>query len=636
MLATLESLASKRGVCIAIIAALIALFTGMRAVYLSADSPQDLTISAAIFTDEGFKTFDSRNDILVGAQKWTPEDEYEAWNTRSPLTAMAFEWVFSHFGVSFASARVISVFYSFLAMIILAIFMARRYGRVPALVATVLFGTNFFILMHGRLALYESHLLFYLALSLLGFSEAMTGSGGGAKRMAVRALFLLAGIASILSAFYIKRSIFIIAVALLPAAVLYLAAKRENPPEKLNRKLLMLMAMFLAVYGILAHMNTVKIILLFVLNATQVQGQILSDFIPVVLFDPIHLVIGRGLYAEFIFLHPLTFAASMLCSIRIFHSFIFEGKRNGTDLALASWLFFGFFLLSILDYHPSRYYLLLAVPLIVLATRIISEWEGLSLASFIQTKKPFPFNVLFWGLCVTMLVYTGVVFIVTALPFDVRYQIFRIVYPAGLRGDYAAMVPIAAAVMATEAILVAAVLVFRRRLVSLTSRAAFPSVLLIAILALQLFNYGRWFFFHENNLSDLSRRLGRELPANAVITGSWSAGLVMENRLRALIFQSFVPYNHELMKKLLENREIDVVSGRGAVRKEKDMPLYIAVCRDVIFERTITTLYEDYLKPDRLRYRVRLGYYTLEIYEMDRSVKFEKDFFETAKKFFRI
>ena len=150
---------------------LIIIFTLMRLVHINADAPQDLTMSAASYTDEGFKTYDARNQVLYGDWKWTPEDEYEGWNTKSPLTVLPHAWIFRHFGVSYASIRVLSVLYAAATMALFFIFLARNYDRLTALIGLVLFGINYFAAMFNRLGMYESHLIFYIMVSVLGFSE---------------------------------------------------------------------------------------------------------------------------------------------------------------------------------------------------------------------------------------------------------------------------------------------------------------------------------------------------------------------------------------------------------------------------------------------------------------------------------
>ena len=142
------------------------------------------------------------------------------------------------------------------------------------------------------------------------------------------------------------------------------------------------------------------------------------------------------------------------------------------------------------------------------------------------------------------------------------------------------------------------------------------------ILALQVFQYGRWFLFHEHNLYHASQELGRELPRDAIIAGSWSAGLTLENDRKAIILQSLIPYNHNLVKKIIHDIAIPVTDRQEGAKRtsyRSGIPLYIAVCRNVIFERAIVEAYRDHFTPENLVKTVRLGYFQVEIFKMNKN-----------------
>ena len=66
------------------------IFTLMRLVFINADPPQDLSFSAALYTDEGFKTYEARNYIHFGDWKWTSSDMYWGWKSESPLPVYTY------------------------------------------------------------------------------------------------------------------------------------------------------------------------------------------------------------------------------------------------------------------------------------------------------------------------------------------------------------------------------------------------------------------------------------------------------------------------------------------------------------------------------------------------------------------
>lgn len=606
---------------------LILLFTGMRLVHINADSPQDLSISAASYTDEGFKTSESRNRVLFGDWKWTPEDEYEGWTKTSPLTVHLYAWIFEHFGVSYASIRSLSVLYGAITMIFLFLFLARNFDRVAALIGLILFGTNFFTVMYNRLGLYEPHLLCFLVISLYGFSEffrpprdGSTAPGSAPGRLFLKALFLAVGLSGLAAGFLIKRNILLVVPAVAPGLLLIFCSRIGKSEKFMNRLFMLLLGSFTFFYLLFAHLGIFKVKLAFFLLSYQAFGQALISLIPFTAFDPAHLVLGKTLYMEFIFLHPFTFAAAFVYSLYTFHNYISRKGQTALDLLLASWFFFGFIFTTVMYYSPSRYYLLMDIPLVVLTARFITEFASGGVGSFITEKKKFPYNAIFLLFLLLAVVDTGVIALVQIVPASLRNRLVDIVYPAYVSGDFSKVLPIAAAVLAAAAVMAALPLVFRRRLRAAVSRPDFPVILLSLILALQVFQYGKWFFFHDHALYETSRALGRELPARSIVTGSWSAGLVVENRLRPIILQSLIPYNHNLVKKLLYGIDIPVnelSDGKAVTRRESGFPLYIAVCRNVIFERTIAEIYKDHFTAGNLVKKTRFGFFQIEIFKMN-------------------
>jgi 4-amino-4-deoxy-L-arabinose transferase-like glycosyltransferase len=155
--------------------ALLVFFTALRIMKIKADAPQDLSISAAVYTDEGFKTYSSRNSHLYGGWRWTSADEYKSWYRDSPVPAYLYTGWFKIFGVSFASIRMISVVFSLLTMILLFYMVKRYYDIYTAFAALALFGCNHFLVMYGRMAFYETYLLFFL---MAGFFAVWNFSSG--------------------------------------------------------------------------------------------------------------------------------------------------------------------------------------------------------------------------------------------------------------------------------------------------------------------------------------------------------------------------------------------------------------------------------------------------------------------------
>ena len=121
MISLIHSISNSKRVII-YIPTIILLLISLKLFFITADAPQDLTISASIYTDEGFKTLSARNKVLFGNWKWTPLDEYESWAKKSPLSAWIFVKSFKLFGPSIFSIRIVSVLYGSCTLLLFFIF----------------------------------------------------------------------------------------------------------------------------------------------------------------------------------------------------------------------------------------------------------------------------------------------------------------------------------------------------------------------------------------------------------------------------------------------------------------------------------------------------------------------------------
>ncbi|HNW29243.1 MAG TPA: hypothetical protein PKN50_12260 [Spirochaetota bacterium] len=612
-----------------VVVALILLFTLMRIVHINADAPQDLTMSAATYTDEGFKTYDARNKVLYGDWKWTPEDEYEGWNTKSPLTVLPHAWIFRHFGVSYASIRVLSVLYASATMALLLLFLARNYDRLTALTGLVLFGVNYFAAMFNRLGMYESHLIFYIMVAILGFSECFrpfrdrrdteSESAYAAKKTLVRAAFFMIGFLGFAGGFFVKRNLLILVPAMAPAVMLYLCNRCRASERLMNTVLILYIAAFAAIYIPFAHMDQLKVNLAYLLMSYRIFGQPVSAFLPFTAFDPLQNVLTKGIYMEFVFLHPFTFFLGSLFSLYAIYRYIYGGRRNTADLFLACWFLFGIFFTTVMYYSPSRYYLLMVIPLVGLASRFIADTMNEDIAAFFIGKKRFPHNLVFYLFVLFTLAYTGIVPMVQAIPQSVKNRLVEKFYPSVMKGDFSSLAVVFTAAGVFWIGCVITTVALRKRLIGFMKDPKFPALILSAIMALQLFQYGKWFLFHEHTLYTASKELGRELPPNAVLAGSWSAGLVVENRARAVIIQSLIPYNYKLINKILYDIDISTNSlknGKIVTLPENGIPLYLAVCRNVVFEKAISDTYREQLRPENLIKTIQFGYFKVEIFKL--------------------
>ena len=339
---TLSSIHLTKAKTIAAFIAMMAVFCAMRAADIPADPPPDLSISGALYSDEGFKTYAARNRALFGNWTWTHEDGYDAWLTKSPLSIYTFTRVFKKFGVSLTSLRSVSIVYAMLTLLIFFFFVNSIYGAVPALTGTFLMGFNFFNVMFSRLGFYEVHLTFYL-MTILACIVFGLRSTSPARRVMFCALALLALAAS----WYIKRNVLIILIALIPVLSVYAArALRQSMPVQ-RRTFTALVTIGVIFYLVLAHSETCHNSFITMIN-TYVNGVNLRTVIPFKSFDPVYLVAARALYLEFIFLQPLVFFLSFTYGLYTLYLFLNKKDVYDLDVILSGWFVFGFLLLTIM------------------------------------------------------------------------------------------------------------------------------------------------------------------------------------------------------------------------------------------------------------------------------------------------
>lgn len=615
---TIQSIVRHRRFAL-IITALMILFALMRVVFINADAPQDLSISAAIYTDEGFKTYAARNFVLFGDWKWTPGDQYESWLNQSPLGNLSYRIMFEHFGVSFFSIRILSIIYSVATMILLFFFVRRYFDRGAATISLILFGLNFFNTMSGRMGFFEVHLNFYIMASL--FCIAETSKRFRERSYWTSAIFFILTLACIVAQYLLKKNFFIILIAILPALILSLLKRRSSSPGLMNAALSGMIATMAILYLLFSNAAVFQETILKLSNI-QLFGHPLAAFIPLRMFDTLPAVAGKGLYLEFIFLQPIAFAISMFYAIYVFYSFITKKSRGGADLYLASWLLFGFMLLTIMSYHPSRYYTLFIIPMSILLGRALMELRTDEAAGFFSGPKPLPYNLMVMLLYGAIAVYSGVVLLVQAVPFSVRSDLMRILYPAFLNNRIDQVLYIVLPVVIIEVLLIIAIVIFRKRIKGILLKPQAIGFLFLAMVLLQVFQYGKWFFFHEYTLYNTSVSLRNELPENSILIGSWSSGLAIENHIRPLIIQAENSYNYDIIWKLLRGDEIPVIRHADStlsLAKESNMPLYFAVSRNVVFEQPIVRNFGSILDSNRCVRKFSIGYFDVEIYNVSHN-----------------
>jgi 4-amino-4-deoxy-L-arabinose transferase-like glycosyltransferase len=507
----------------------------LRFSHLTADPPPDLSYSLSPYTDEGAIAINARDKVLFG--EWKMDDFFRMGI--SPLLSLSYFFIFKLFGSGFVQIRILPALLS-LGTILLVFLWLKREGKVKAAIFSSLFlAIGYIYVMHNRLALEETSLLFFLFFSLF-FLQL-----GKDKKF----YFILCGFSFTLAFLFIKIS------GLFFFPVLILEIIRWTWIEKDGKKFIRGILYF--GIGLIAG-GIIWFLLVFLPYKAEVIGYIQAgalkspagqaENLSAFLRSLISLGIGDKLFPRIFFIFLLSFVY-ILHWLRNLQEKI-KAKASSEFIGI-SWLIIGMLFLSYPNYHPIRYQLILVPPMCILA--------GFFVEKIIETQKiriskglnPLTLVLQFGVLVVFIydLYYTLALYIL------VHYQSFYGMVASftsdpnsWFRGvltlfqNYSALVNRSILL----ALLVAGIIIGISFIKRFRQGLHFPNgvkyVIITIVLFLILFSnlkqYSNWSADLSYNLSDISKDLN-SLPKGSVIAGPWAATLSLETKHRAIMMQDF-------------------------------------------------------------------------------------------------
>jgi hypothetical protein len=146
---------------------LMLLAIGLRVVFPTADPPWRTQVGV-VWHDEGAWTHNARNRALFG--QW----RLDAWNPifLAPVFTGLEYASFATFGVGTWQARLVSEAAGSLAVLLLALGVARTGTREAALIAAALLATNYVYVMYDRAAIMESTMSAFVVIAWYAFTRA--------------------------------------------------------------------------------------------------------------------------------------------------------------------------------------------------------------------------------------------------------------------------------------------------------------------------------------------------------------------------------------------------------------------------------------------------------------------------------
>jgi len=460
-----------------------------RVAFLSADAYPDLCWGSGVWSDEGFYTYNARNEVLFG------KEVLDDFNNRNiaPVLDLIQGVVFRAVGVNLVSARAISVGFGLLSLVLFYDALRRVFGRRVGLTGLLLLGGEYSYLFYNRIALMESPAVCVSCLAL--WLWAVGGIGG------------LAGCGAIAMSLIAWKNNFLI---LLPVPFLVLLWRRA--PWKLLAAyavgVLVALVVYLALWGIphrdeIVHMNDFY-------RREQLQPRN---------FTQVLWMIRRTWFAYRIgMMQRLETRTPILISLALAGLFACRWKgqaptrlraQRRLDTIRLFWLWFliGLALLSVLRYAPTRYYLVFYVPMAGLAAvtlwrlpllwRKLRTTRGGAWAGFALLMGPF-YHVgmpLYWITPLKSVVIQTALLVGTVLATGALALLRRLPVPRG----------------------------------AVLGRAALGAFLLIS--------YGQtvWYFTHrEHRTAGIAAQLAALTPPGSVILGDWAPNVCLNGDRRAI------------------------------------------------------------------------------------------------------
>ena len=154
----------------ALLALIVAFFcVQLRFIHLRADTPEKVSNNIGLYVDEGYKTLAPRNLVIFGENSAHQADQYKGWMKASPLTNWPYYFMFKWLGVEIENARLVTIAYFALFILLFSLAVAGRYRITLLLVGIFALSLQHTLYFFSRVALLEVPIVTLLYGSLFLF-----------------------------------------------------------------------------------------------------------------------------------------------------------------------------------------------------------------------------------------------------------------------------------------------------------------------------------------------------------------------------------------------------------------------------------------------------------------------------------
>ncbi len=328
----------------------VALGVGLRFIALGSDPYRKLSWSAALVTDEGFYLHNARNLLLFGNAQ---QDDFQNSLIMPTLHTVQVGF-FSVFGVGILQARILTLLFSLLTMVVFYLALKRAFNQRVALYGTLFLLLDPVFLLYNRMALMDTPALLPMCLAFYVF--AWGWKAGGGRRTLI--CFVLCG--AFLGMAYTVRGLAALLIPV-PFCVVYGMGKRSPFHLRLLKAMSFGLGGVLLFYAVLwwfPHRQEIAHV-----NAFYLKDQLLPENLHHFGSILVTSLLGddRGISSFMLRQSPILTLfglASVLYWLRAGRKELWEDATRAGMSFLVGWLVVGVVLFSVLAYSPSRYYIL--------------------------------------------------------------------------------------------------------------------------------------------------------------------------------------------------------------------------------------------------------------------------------------
>lgn len=200
----------------------VAILVIPRFIHLDADPvPGFIPGDVGYQIDEGYKTFAPKNLLIFGKQIWHPDDTYGGWMNSSPVTQWPYYYAFKHLGLELKNARLVTVLYSALFLMIACYIFLKRYSPTVVITGMLLLASETALFYFSRSALFETAVILFVYTGIL--LTARIPDDKPVRAIAVLLVFML------LTTLLVKRSAMVYLLPPIMAVSFYaLFGQRQN------------------------------------------------------------------------------------------------------------------------------------------------------------------------------------------------------------------------------------------------------------------------------------------------------------------------------------------------------------------------------------------------------------------------